>query len=405
MKTAGLAAATTTKKRRVGWFENDKDHMQPLIEKKAELLHRSRNPNPQDDLETIQSNLKIASKEVKDRTEIAKSIWAKKLGEKVNHVNVTPKQAWEAAYEIKDGVKGHHTHPIAMKFRRANGSLAANPQENAEAVEAHFTKVLNSERPTLANAAETVQQRVTQEELGEKPTWEELKRAVVKLKNDKKPGMNGVMPNAYKCLDDENLSTLYEYITKFWEGDVDFSEWHEGLGVLVPKKGNLHDLNKWRLINLMDVGSKIVSCILTERAYSLLKTNCVKTQFGATPLVGCQDGNFTLKTLLHLRHQHNLPSYVAFIDLVKAYDTANHKLLIELLARYGAPRKLCDIVERLYSDLTVTINVEGIKVIVKQTSGVRQGDNLSPVLFLFLMSAVAESLNNAVEESEIEQHL
>jgi hypothetical protein len=54
----------------------------------------------------------------------------------------------------------------------------------------------------------------------------------------------------------------------FWEGDVDFGEWHEGLGVLVPKKGNLHDLNKWRLINLIDVGSKIVSCILTERAYT-----------------------------------------------------------------------------------------------------------------------------------------
>jgi hypothetical protein len=36
--------------------------------------------------------------------------------------------------------------------------------------------------------------------------------------------MNGVMPNAYKCLDDENLSTLYEYIIMFWEGDVDFGE-------------------------------------------------------------------------------------------------------------------------------------------------------------------------------------
>jgi hypothetical protein len=133
INSKALATATTTKKRRVGWFENDKDHMQPLIEKKAELLHRTRSPNPQDDLEieTIQSNLKNASKEVKDRTEIAKSIWAKKLGEKVNHVNVTPKQAWEAAYEIKDGVKGHHTHPIAMKFKKANGSLAANPQENA----------------------------------------------------------------------------------------------------------------------------------------------------------------------------------------------------------------------------------------------------------------------------------
>jgi hypothetical protein len=39
--------------------------------------------------------------------------------------------------------------------------------------------------------------------------------------------------------------------------------------------------------------------------------------------------------------------YVAFVDLVKADDTANHKLLIELLARYGAPPEFCNVIERL----------------------------------------------------------
>jgi hypothetical protein len=34
------------------------------------------------------------------------------------------------------------------------------------------------------------------------------------------------------------------------------------------------------------------------------------------------------------------------------------------------------------------------KVGIPQTSGVRQGDNFSPVVFIFLMSAVAESLDN-----------
>ena len=111
----------------------------------------------------------------------------------------------------------------------------------------------------------------------------------------------------------------------------------------------------------MDVGSKILSCILTERMYILLERHGVKTQFSATPLVGCPEGNFTLKSLLHLRHQHDLPSYVAFVDLVKAYDTANHELLILLLSKYGAPPQLCDVIKRLYSDLTVTINIEGKK--------------------------------------------
>jgi len=118
----------------------------------------------------------------------------------------------------------------------------------------------------------------------------------------------------------------------------------------------------------------------------------VKTQFGTTPKVGCQDANFTLKTLLHLRRQHNLESFTTFVDLVKAYDTSVHKILLEVLERYGAPPALCSIVGRLYSLLSVTIKAGKEEVIVPQTSGVRQGDNLSPVLFLFPMSGVAKSL-------------
>jgi hypothetical protein len=58
---------------------------------------------------------------------------------------------------------------------------------------------------------------------------------------------------------------------------------------------------------------------------------------------------------------------------------------------------------RLYTDLKVIINVEGEKVIIPQTSGVRQGDNFSPVVFLFLMSAVAESLDSEWQSNGIEK--
>jgi hypothetical protein len=36
---------------------------------------------------------------------------------------------------------------------------------------------------------------------------------------------------------------------------------------------------------------------------------------------------------------HNLASYVQFVDMVKAYDTTNHILLFDVLAKYGAPLK------------------------------------------------------------------
>eukprot|EP00956_Cyclotella_meneghiniana_P040928 scaffold209475_cov73-Cyclotella_meneghiniana.AAC.1 len=334
---AGFATATKPKYERKGWWENDRQNIQPLVTKKAELHHQLISNKDPEDHQYILEEYKKAKKDVKDRVEIAKSIWASKLASEINDLNVTPKRAWEAAYEIKDGVKGHHKTKVPKRFRNSDGVIASTPQENRNNVEKHFNKVFNTIRPYSTQALESIKQRETLEDLDLDPTWEEFKRAVTKLKNDKKPGPNGVMPNAFKCMDNHNLTQIYNYIIDFWHNDADYPEWHTSTGSLVPKKGDLYNLNQWRCINLMDVGSKILSCILTERTYRLLEKYGTKTQYGATPLVGCQEGSFTLKTLLHLRHQHNLPSYVAFVDLVKAYDTANHEVLLALLERYGAP--------------------------------------------------------------------
>jgi hypothetical protein len=76
---------------------------------------------------------------------------------------------------------------------------------------------------------------------------------------------------------------------------------------------------------LMEICSKVLSSIMTARAFKLLKKHGTRFQFGGTPGVGCRDGLFTLKSLLNARHNHGLSSYVGFVDLVKAYDTADHE--------------------------------------------------------------------------------
>ena len=87
-----------------------------------------------------------------------------------------------------------------------------------------------------------------------------------------------------------------------------------------------------------------------------------------------------------------LLTYVAFVDLVKAYDMANHALLVHLLERYGAPPRFVAAIEPTYCDLLVVLKIEKEVVGLPQMVGVRQGDNMAPVLFLFLMSAFAETL-------------
>ncbi len=88
---------------------------------------------------------------------------------------------------------------------------------------------------------------------------------------------------------------------------------------------------------LIDVCSKIFSLVMNARVLKLLAEHGRQFQFGGTPELGCHDGLFVLKTRLNMQKNHSLSSYVGFVDLVKAYDTANHDLLVDILKQFGAP--------------------------------------------------------------------
>jgi hypothetical protein len=124
-------------------------------------------------------------------------------------------------------------------------------------------------------------------------------------------------------------------------------------------------------------------------------------QFSRTPEIGCRDGLFTLKALLNARHNHNLTSHVGFVNLVKAYDTANHKLLIDILHRYGAPPKFATAIETIYRNNTCVLKIKNKVEEIPQSVGVCQGDNMASVLFLFLMTAFAETLELVWKQMDI----
>jgi hypothetical protein len=99
-----------------------------------------------------------------------------------------------------------------------------------------------------------------------------------------------------------------------------------------------------------------------------------------------------LKALLNAQHNHDLPSYVGFVDLVKAYGTANNGLLIDILCHYGTPPKFTTAIKTIYRNNTCILKTKNKVTKIPQSLGVHQGDNMAPVLFLFLVRAIAETL-------------
>ena len=163
-------------------------------------------------------------------------------------------------------------------------------------------------------------------------TFSTFDECLDELSNGKAGGENRILPEVIKELNNEHRHALHHFTNEFYTGRLDIEGWHRGLLVWLHKSGRpKDDPNNYRGINLMDVLSKVLCRILNKRLFKLLDKHGTQYQFGATPGTGCREGIFTLKTALHIRRNHNLGTHVAFIDLVKAFDTANHELLIQVL--------------------------------------------------------------------------
>ena len=106
--------------------------------------------------------------------------------------------------------------------------------------------------------------------------------------------------------------------------------------------------------------------------------------------------------MLQMRRHHNLPTWALHVDLVKALDTANHEPLFKLLLKFGVPDHLVNNIRQLHHDTEIKIKVGKEERNIPCSAGAKQGDNMAPVLFLFLLQAMAEALEKEWSENEID---
>ncbi len=400
---AGKATAVAIDRKCEGWYAASESILAPAIQEKSWLRHRLHNrsglsPNK---VTSIQAQLKVINKRNHDLVELAKACWYKGICEKIHKISMNPCLAWENIQILTGGETAHHKTNLNMSMRLANGELALNAKENMSVFGAHFNKVLNNHRPVDYSVLNLLEQKSCLTLINNPITFSKVKRAINKLKKGKSPRLNGIPPKALKAMDNTSQQTVHRHVCDFFKGKVDHEEWHKSQCIPMPKQGNLSDPNKWQGIMLMDMCSKVFLSVMTAQAFTLLDKHGTRFQFGRTPEIGCRDGLFTLKTLLNAWHNHNLTSYVGFVNLAKAYDTANHKVLIDILRRYGAPPKFATAIETIYRNNTCVLKIKNEVEEIPQSVGVCQGDIMVPVLFLFLMTAFAETLELVWKQMDI----
>ena len=148
---------------------------------------------------------------------------------------------------------------------------------------------------------------------------------------------------------------------------------------------------KWHGIALLDICSNIISSIIANRLEQHYRTFANEAQCGSLQRKGCADANFAVNLSLQTIREHGDSTYCIFVDLIKAYDTVNRELLWKVLKRYGVPIIIIKVLQKLYNNTTIFLSEE---TSFQATCGVKQGDNLAPILFVILLNAVTETLEN-----------
>ena len=87
----------------------------------------------------------------------------------------------------------------------------------------------------------------------------------------------------------------------------------------------------------------------------------------------------------------------AFCDLKKAYDAVNREIMYKILEKVGFGEKCLSIVQSMYFNDCVQINLGGrLSAPLWFTQGVKQGCNLSPVLFALYIARLVVRLQETV---------
>ena len=227
-------------------------------------------------------------------------------------------------------------------------------------------------------------------------TLGEIKHQIEKMKVGKAAGPDGVKIELYKCLceDESIINNLKDLFNQVLVTGVIPEEWKTSKTVLIEKKSK-PKANELRPIALMNCYYKIFMGIIKEKIEKHLENNNLVNNYqaGSTKKRRIADNLFILRYCVEESFKNKKELYIISIDYSKAFDSVKRSELIETLKKCKVHENVIEIISKIYKGDKTELTLNGIKYAdIEITSGIRQGCNGSPLLFILVTYQIIERL-------------
>ena len=242
---------------------------------------------------------------------------------------------------------------------------------------------------------------VPSESLNAPFTSDEINKILKNLKRNKSSGLDSIK-NEYIIHTKELMMPIYvKLFNIILDTGLIPASWTEGLIVPIYKnKGSKEDPNNYRPITLLSCIGKVFTSLLNERITNYLSENELlkETQTGFRQNYSTLDNLLTLQLLINYLKSKKKKLFCTFIDFSKAFDNVWRIGLWRKVLDIGISGKIFRVILNLYKNIKSCISINGEhSSFFTCDKGVRQGENLSPLLFSIFLNDVENYmiLNNA----------